>query len=998
MKKQANKKSKSRRTTPAVKARTKKNIPVASSEITMFPVVGIGGSAGGLEAFEQFFKIMPPDSGMAFVIVAHLDPSREGSMPELIQRDTAMKVLQAQDNMKILRNTVYIIPSNKDIAMLNGKFQLFDPMKTDGLHLPIDYFFRSLAEDRGSWAAGILFSGMGSDGTKGILAIKKNLGMVIVQDPETAKYDGMPTSAISTGIVDAVLAIKDMPIKLMRFAKNLLLSAQWKATTTYDATTNAIQKILLLVRHHTGHDLSAYKKTTLNRRIERRMEVNDIRNISDYVLFLQTNRSEIDILFKELLIGVTKFFRDAEGFESLRAALAPVLKTKTLDSPVRIWVPGCSTGEEAYSIAILIKEYFDKLNRIGLIQIYATDIKRESIDKARTACYPAAIRGDVSQDRLNKYFIFKDNKYCVKREIRDMVIFAEHDVHKDPPFMRLDLLSCRNLLIYMNAKLQQRVISLFHYSLNPGGILFLGTAESTGELAEYFTPFDARFKIFKRSKSAIASNSLLRHFDTDLASTVLPESGRSKQPTTQTNESMVETTNRLLLKSFTPPSVVVDAKGNVLLITGKTGKYLELPVGQPTMSIFEMVHEAIRPELYGAIHSAGTDNKKVMMHDLPIKVTGGYRSIDLIVEPLQPHGHPRGSLLVVFQEKSFLKETDTHKIKMLPPGKEHLLLVQLEKELKSTKDQLLKTRTAMEQTTEEHKSAYEELQSINEEHQSTNEELTTSKEEMQSLNEELVTINSEYQEKIGELTLTSNDMKNLLDSTAIATLFLDNNLCIKRFTPSVAQIMSLIPTDIGRPITDIAMNLRYDGIIKNSREVLANLVRFETQVQTNDNHWYIMRILPYRTIDNRIDGVVFTFTDISLEKELEGKLLAARLYAEGIVDTVREALIVLDTNLNILSANHAFYTLFRTTPARVISKFLYHIEGGRWDIQQLRAILHEVLDKNKNFKDYIVEDDFRSLGHKKLILNARRVMSEDKKTDMILLAFDEVTEVKGGHV
>lgn len=833
-----------------------------------FPVVGIGASAGGLEALEQFFGNMTVDSGMAFVVIQHLDPSRKGIMPELLQRYSNMKVLQAEDQVKVWPNHVYVIPPNKSLSLLNGLLNLFEPVESKGLRLPIDIFFRSLAEERGDKSIGIILSGMGSDGSLGLKSIKEKNGIVLVQDPANAKFDGMPRSAIEAVIPDIVASAEELPGKLINFLK--YFPAVKVDPIIDDNKKSDLNKVIILLRELTGHDFSEYKKSTLYRRIERRTGIHQIEKIHNYVRFLQENPMEIEILFKELLIGVTNFFRDPSVWERLKEKVIPEYIDKLPDGYIiRIWVTGCSTGEEAFSWAIILKEVMDLKHKKFNVQIFATDLDLDAVEKARKGVFLKNIDSDVSSDRISRFFNLEGDRYRIKDFIREMVVFAPHNIVKDPPFTKLDILSCRNMLIYMEPELQKRLILLFSYSLKPGGILLLGTSETIGSQIDAFKELDPKKKIYKHNLTASFPNLLELTVPAyrdkpmeikDKAAAGIPDSIQSL-------------TEKLILDRYVPPSVLVNEKGDILYITGRTGKYLEPVAGKANWNIYAMAREGLRQELPGAFRKALLSFDPVIVHNIAIDNVDSQR-INVTVHRIDKPEMMRGMILIVFTDvpaEALSRKLNSKISRRSASSREK----ELELELKRSFSDLQNLSEENQASQEELKSTNEELQSTNEELQSTNEELTTSKEEMQSMNEELQTVNAELQSKVVVLIQAENDMKNLLNSTEIATVFLDKQLNIRRFTDSVKTIFKLRKTDIGRPITDLVTDLRYPEIEQHAQNVLRNLVPVENSITTNNEKWFIVRIMPYRSLDDHIDGIVITFIDITTSKKLELELKAA---------------------------------------------------------------------------------------------------------------------------
>ncbi len=958
-------------------------VPVKPGEESIFPIVGMGASAGGLEALEKFFINMPSDSGMAFIIIMHFDPTAKSVMADILKGYTKMEVYQVEDGMKVEPDRVYIIPPNRDMGILQRTLHLYEPVLSKGIRHPIDFFFRSLADDLKENAICIILSGTGTEGTLGLKAIKGEGGMVMVQSTESAAYDGMPGSAIATGLVDYILPPEKMPEQLVSYVNQFYARKITKPEIIVtEQIINYLKKIIILIRNQTGVDFSAYKQSTLIRRIERRMILHQIKNISDYVRYLQENQPEIQILHKEFLIGVTSFFRDPEAFRVLKEKIVPqILKNKSSDQPVRVWVPACSTGEEAYSIAIVLKEYMDEVKSNFQVQIFATDVDRDAVETGRLGVYPGNITVDVSPERLNRFFIKNPDTHSLKKEIREMVIFAPQNVIGDPPFLRLDLVSCRNLLIYLVPETQKKLLLLFHYSLNPGGYLFLGSAETTGEFTELYSVVDKKWKIYKCTGERAHLPLMAGHAYTPVE---VPKAGEMKA-----RANISEKIEKMLLDTYTPPCAIINEKSDLLYIYGRTGKYLEPATGNFRSSIIDMAREGLRTELNIAIHRAVTQKKEVIFRDLNVKTNGAYQTIDLTVKPIK-EPTMQGLIMVTFEDvpSAHLSRPvkSTYRSKQV---KEHI--AELENQLKSTKENLQATIEELQTSNEELKSANEELMSANEELQSTNEELNASKEELQSLNEELVTLNAEHQAKIEEQSKSVSDLNNVIASTEIATLFLDNDLRIRDYTPAITRVINLIKTDIGRPVGDIVSNLEYEDLQRDVKEVLDTLVFKEMEIRDKQGSWYLMRILPYRTVDNIIDGAVITFIDITGRKRAEQMEQDARVYAESIVDTVQESLLVLDKDLGVISANPSFYSTFQVSHEETENKFIYDIGNSQWDIPRLRELLEEILPKNTHFKNFEVDHVFPGVGRKVMSLNARRIYQEGVGMERILLAIEDMT-------
>jgi two-component system CheB/CheR fusion protein len=836
----------------------------AKAPQTGFPIVGIGASAGGLEALELFLANVPANSGMAFVIVQHLDPTHKGIMVELLQHSTPMQVMQIKDRLRVKPNCVYVIPPNKDLSILHGVLHLLAPVTPRGLRLPIDLFFRSLADDQQEHSIGVILSGMGSDGTLGLRAIKEKAGVTFVQEPASAKFDGMPRSAIEAGLADVIAPVEALPGQILAFLQHLPLISSPRISDSHQ-TQSALEKVVILLRTQTGHDFSLYKKTTIYRRIERRMGLHQIDSIANYVRFLRENPQEVELLFRELLIGVTSFFRDPEAWEQLKAEVLPaILAGRAANQPVRVWIPACATGEEAYSLAILFKETLESLKPGPNItmQIFATDLDPQAVEKAREGLFPENIAADVSPQRLERYFVKVSRGYQVTKTIRELVIFAAQNVIMDPPFTKLDLVSCRNLLIYLTPELQKKLLPLFHYSLNPGGFLFLGSAETIGGFTNLFAPLDGKTRLYRRLENAQLPGPLEFPLSFGSAQVGAPARLPENSPNLQV------LAEQLLLRKYVPASVLTNSRGDILYTSGRTGKYLEPAAGRANWNIFVMAREDLRYSLTNAFQEAVREQQTITLKNVALGMESGKLLVNITIEPIREQNALQGNVMIVFTEvaaRPKLKNTT-------PAHGEHARLAELEQDLDRARQEVQSTREEMQSSQEELHSANEELQSTNEELQSTNEELTTSKEELQSMNEELHTVNKELQSRLDELSHANNDMKNLLDSTNIATLFLDNNLCVRRFTSETSKITRLLPSDVGRPITDIASALLYPELTEDAHHVLQTLDKVDRQVTPPSGHSYAVRILPYRTLENMIDGVVITFTDITAYKTLEAEL------------------------------------------------------------------------------------------------------------------------------
>ncbi len=833
-----------------------------------FPIVGIGASAGGLAAFQAFFSGLPASSepGMAFVLVQHLAPNHESILAEIISRYTRMPVVEVVDGVVVKANCVYIIPPNHDLAILNGALQLLQPSLPHGQRLPIDYFFRSLAQDQRENAVAIVLSGTGSDGTLGVRAIKGEGGLVVVQTPDSTEFDGMPRSAIATELADYQLPPAEMPAQLIAYAAltSKALRPQDAAAPTIE---NELNKIFVLLRAQTGHDFSLYKPNTLIRRIERRRALHQIERLEDYSRFLQQNPLEVEALFRDVLIGVTNFMRDPQAFEKLDEQIETrLLAGKQPGDKVRVWTAGCSTGEEAYSIAMLLHERTQVQKQDYAVQIFATDIDSRAIATARAGLYSTSIVADLSQEQLAKFFTVEPGGgYRVRRVIRDMITFSEQDVIRDPSFSQLDLISCRNLLIYLRGELQQKLMQLFHYALNPGGLLFLGSAEGVGEHENLFAVIDAKSRLFQRRENA--TQKALGNFLPPLTGSA--PLLRAGSPAIPAKYSLGEQTERALLQLLEPVCALIEKNGDILHLRGRTGMYLEPTPGDVGINnILKMAREGLAQALKLALFQSAQGHGVVRRAGLRVRTNGHFTAVNLTVCPVAPRAadvHQAIRYLVVLEEApQGASEAPPSVAEAAPEVPVDERVAALEKELRD-KDKLLRSaREDTETSTEELRSAIEEMQSVNEELQASNEELATSKEELQSLNEELATVNVEQQNKVADLARALNDNRNLLAGSGIATVFVDLQQRILSFTPSATAIIKLVGSDVGRPLGHFMARLRdYDRLTEDIASVLDTLAAKEIRVQDKDDHWYMLRILPYRTLENVIEGAAVTFMDIS---------------------------------------------------------------------------------------------------------------------------------------
>ncbi|WP_077034695.1 chemotaxis protein CheB [Pelomonas sp. KK5] len=821
-------------------------------------IVGLGASAGGLAALEQFLGGVPEKSGLAYVVVQHMDPTQKALLAELLQRTTAMPVTEVSQSMRIEADVVYVIPPNTELTVAHGHLNLAAPSQRRGMRLPIDVLYSSLARDQRELAVGVVLSGMGSDGTQGLRAIQAQGGLTLVQEPTSAQFDAMPRSAIDAGAADIVTRPAEMASRII---------ASTGEGNAWVHGPLGLPEILDLLRERSRHDLSPYKTSTLTRRVERRMSVHALASMHQYALFLKENPQELDLLFKEMLIGVTSFFRDPSVWDEMKERVMPALLAGArAGAPLRAWVAGCSTGEEAYSLAMLFREGADAL---GLppgvtMQIFASDLSADALAVARRGVYSRKVETDLGAERLARFFTVQQDGVAVAKEIREMVLFAQHDVILDPPFTKLDILCCRNLMIYFNATLQRRLIPLFHYSLRPGGTLLLGSSETVGRALDLFTPLAAKSRLFTRGDNAVRIRSVdfpvKRRFPSRPAA---QESFLSSS--TQAPANLQQLADQVLLREFSPAAVLVNEEGDILYISGRTGSYLEPAAGKANWNIHVMARPGIRVQVGAALRRAMHADGAIELRGLKLDDESAL-TLDVTVRRIQEPRSLAGMAMIVF------KEVATAARRRAPGGTAHPLLLE---DLDRANEEIRALRQEMRASAEDLQASNEELQSTNEELQSANEELTTSKEEAQSMNEELQTINAELHSKLEDLALAHSDMQNLLNSTDIATLFLDSTLNVRRFTEQIKRIVHLRESDVGRPLTELASTLIYPELHADARETLRTLAASEKQIATTDGHWFSVRIMPYRTLANVIQGVVITFVDITAAKELEARLRSA---------------------------------------------------------------------------------------------------------------------------
>lgn len=965
------------RTEDAKSSESPRRQPRGGSSRRQFPIIGIGASAGGLEAFGSLFQKMPKGTGMAFILIQHIDPSHVASVVSIIQKQTTMPVIEVRNGgVRVEPDHLYMIPQNREISVVDGTIHLREAFDSAGRH-SVDLFFRSLAEDLKDRAICIILSGMGTDGTVGARAVKAQTGLVIVQDPNDAGYSGMPRSAINAGVADMILPAEQMAKELLEYVRGAYGKPAERRREALEQSSDSLQNIFKIIKSQTKRDFSGYKVSTVNRRIERRMSINRVQELDDYVRLLREDSREAQELVKDLLIQVTSFFRDPRGFEAMKKHLKALIRNKGPRQEIRAWTVGCSTGEETYSVAMIIDECRAELDRDNDFHVFGMDLDASSIEVARAGVYPESIEVDVSPERLEKYFTREENRYRVKRDLREQLVFAVHDIITDPPLSHMDLVLARNLLIYLDADTQKRVLPVLHYGLNDGGILFMGTAETIGESHEdMFETLDRRWRIYRARSD--------KHHVVPIPPLEKPAyqaAGAVRRPGKNRKPAPAADIERMLIRAM-QPAVLVDRDLNILYAHGETGKYLQLGEGKPSNRLLDMARESIRMPLATATHLALREERDVTQEGIRVRIDGDAIRVKLTVKPIRDR---EVRLVVLFEDVKPKRKT-----------KESAQIEQDER-YKALEQELRFTSESLKSMVEELETSNEELRSTVEEYQSTNEELESSREELQSMNEELHTINNEYSRNLEELSDVSDDMRNLLNSTDSATLFVDEDLNIKRFTPATARVLNIREGDVGRPVMDITSRMKSDDLAAGVRKVLANLVPIETEVQANDSHWYLVRILPYRTAEGAIEGAVISFADISAQKKLQDKLMhtsnrlkGALAYANSILDTMRESMIVMDGNLKIESVNQAFCRAFNVDEKATKGKALYDLGNGQWDIPELRKLLGEILPRNTSFEDFRVEHDFPGVGKRSLMLNARRLKLGG--VQRILLAIEDITD------
>lgn len=970
-------------------------------------VVGIGASAGGLEAFTTFLRDLPANTGMAFVLIQHLDPKRKSLLSELLGRATRLPVMDAANGMLVEPDHIYVMPPNVNISIAGRSLRLSPRTLHRGQHMPVDIFLRSLATEWRERAAAVILSGSLTDGALGVEAIKAEGGITFAQDEASAGQNDMPAAAIGTGCIDFIIPPGAIARELVRLVEHPYARAEVLAEEAARAadlgaqpparpgrgTARAqdLQRILLLLRNVCGVDFTQYKMATVQRRIHRRMALRHLETMAEYVRVLRDNEAEVQSLYNDILIKVTSFFRDPEAFDLLRRKVIPRLfKGRPAGDTLRVWSAGCASGEEAYSLAICIAEYLGRRRADYPVQIFATDLSAVSLDRAREGVYIENVALDVTPERLRRFFTMEGRNYRVNKSIREMVVFARQNLTRDPPFSRLDLAVCRNLLIYLDLSLQRQIFPLLHYALKPGGYLMLGTSETPGEFTDLFHPADKRVRIYVRR---LGSTRARYQPPPELGSP--PEHRAGSRPLSPLpsgepapSGDFQRETDRILLNRYTPPGVVIDADLEVLQFRGPTQPYFEPSPGKASLNLSKLLKEGLFVPLRAAIALARRD-KRPVKKSLLFSDQEREREVDVEVIPLAGGSAVKGCMLILFHAAG--APPVAKPAPLARPG-DRREINRLEQELAASRQYLQNIVEEQDAASEEIKSANEEILSSNEELQSTNEELETAKEELQSANEELHTVNEELQNRNVDLRHANNDLNNLFNSVAFAIVMLSNDGRLRRFTSLASRLFNLIPSDVGRPFSDIKPNLLVHDLAGMIQEVTDTISPREMEVQDRDGRWYNLTIRPYRTVENRIDGAVVALVDIDALKRSVEEVQISRDFSEAVVTTVREPFLVLDADLCIRSANAAFYEAFRTTRDETVGRPLRTVAGGQWNIPALTKLIGEVMEKGSVFEDFAVDHEFRGAGHKRLLLNARKVYGDAERPPLVLLAIEDSTQ------
>lgn len=967
--------------------------PVEPSEpkATVFPIVGVGASAGGLEAFTLLLEHLPANTGMAFVLVQHLDPTHESQLPDILSRKSAMPVREVSGPTLVEPDHVYVIPAGKNLTISGGILQTVPRPEPGARNMPIDAFLEALGKDRQNGAFAVILSGTASDGTLGARAIKAEGGITFAQEPASAKFEGMPRSAIASGVVDFVLSPEGIAKQLTELSGHSYPHAE-REQVTAPAIRDArnLNRIFVQLRAATAIDFTYYKHNTILRRIKRRMALHSIESLEEYARLVEQDRAEAIALAQDFLVNVTSFFREPEALQTMREIIFPTwLDGRSRGDPIRIWIPGCSTGEEAYSLAIALTEFLEEHAAHPGVQLFATDLSESVIEKARAGVYLENAVSGVSPERLERFFVRSDRVYQVRQAIRDLCVFARHDVTRDPPFSKMDLVSCCNLLIYLGPVLQKKALSLFHYALKPNGFLVLGSSESVGVFSESFETIDRKYKIFSKKGNSARLNfgSLQENIPVEMVARQRIPGERSSPATSVQKEA-----ERMLLAEYAPASVIIDDAMHVLQVRGQTDRYLQVPQGAPNTHLTPMVRPGLLAGLKSAVERARKQNSSASEKGLRIKENGNFRMVDVRVSPIRALHDEERCFLVLFEDSAEEKRP-AQKPALKPALKNdkrgkagEQAMERLQQEIARLEYELTGTRDYLQSIIETQEAAAEELRSANEEAQANNEELDTAKEELQASNEELTTVNEELRIRNAEQNTSNSDLRKLLESINVPLVMVGKDLRIRWFTAAMEPVLNLLPNDQGRLITDLHSTLIPDFMEMLVR-ALAGSQEKNVEFQRPGGGWLSLRILPYRGPENTIDGAIATLIDID-------DLKRARDFAEAVVETVREPLVVLDANLQVRTANEAFYKIFQLQKQETEGRLFYEIGNGQWNIPKLRELLTDLLPKQSALKDFEVEHQTpNQVGPKTMMLNAREIRQQDGER-MILLAIDDITELR----
>jgi len=967
---------------------TNKAEPELPPAASAFPIVGVGASAGGLEAFAALLGAMPDPTGMAFVFIQHLDPERKSMLPNILTRYSGMKVLEVTDKMAVAVDSICVIPPDSDVRIEDGVLRLV--RRKSGRHMPVDEFLESLAEDQGARAIGVILSGTASDGTFGLKAIKAAGGITFAQDSESAKHDGMPRSAIATGCVDFVLPPEKIARELVRITRHAKVSVPVVAESpdTVIGEGAELREIVNLIKRANGVDFTHYKISTIKRRVARRMVVNKVDSVRKYAQLLHKDRRELEALHEDILIHVTGFFREPEAYRTLARKVFPdIVSPKSPGEPIRIWVAGCSTGEEVYSIAIVLLEYLGERANEFPVQIFGTDISERSIDTARLGIYSEASLAEVSERRRNRFFSKVDGGYQIVKLIREMCVLAKQDLTADPPFSKIDLISCRNVLIYMGAVLQKRVMAVFHYALQAGGYLLLGKSESLTSFSDLFALADRKGRLYSK---AVTVRTPHLDFGPVVHEQVVAAPSGAERPRGLDLEKEVD---RIVWRQYRHAGLVVSKDLEILHFRGDTSGYMAPAPGAASLDLLKMVRKELVVELRTAIHRAKKTGSAIRKDRIRVGPEDNGREVSVVVQPLFGRNAQDQHFLVLFEETTLHPEPQRKEPipRKKPEGQE---VARMEREIATTREYLQTIIEEQEATNEELKAANEEVLSSNEELQSTNEELETAKEELQSANEELVTLNEQQAKRNAELARISDDLNNVLTGINIPVVLVGRDLEVRRFTPAAERLLNLLPADIGRPITNIRPNYDLPEIETLIHDVTQRFQEVEREFQDFSGRWRLLRMRPYKTEDNKIDGAVMVFLDIHELRRAAEKAREAQSEATAIVETVNEPLILLDPELRVLRANPSFHELFQTKPANVVGRSLFELGNRRWDIPELKARLKEIVRTGEEVLGEIeVRQSFPKIGRKKLLLSARPVRYLKGDTKLILLGIRNITEL-----